>query len=295
MSNDVVIDHIGASGYGVAKTPHGSIYVPFTLPGEIVKVIRHGKYGTLLTLKEKSSERIYALCQHFEACGGCTLQHWRLDAYHSWKRQLVVDTLKRYGFDVVVSPLIECGFHNRRRVILTACVDQRGCTIIGFNHYLSYDIVTIEECPIACSEIISKLDDIKEICALLGHHAKRFHVTITSVDNGFDVALSDCFVHNELTRQKMVRAALSYGITRLSVDGEILVEREKPIIHFGDVCVEFPSGGFLQATVKAENIISDIILTHFEKAKNAADLFSGVGTFALRMAKKMNVHAVENN
>ncbi|KEG16503.1 class I SAM-dependent RNA methyltransferase [Bartonella bacilliformis] len=294
MSNDVIIDHIGASGYGVTKTSHGSVYVPFTLPGEVVKVVHHGKYATPLKLKEKSLERLHALCQHFEECGGCVLQHWHLDAYHAWKRQLVVDTLKGRGFDVVVSPLVECGLHTRRRITLTACVDKQGCNI-GFNRYLSHNIVAIEECPITCSEIISKLDDIRGICAFLGHHAKRFHITITSVDNGLDVALSGCIVQDELTRQKMVRAALSCGITRLSVDGEILVEREKPMIHFGDVCVEFPSGGFLQATVKAENIISDIILTHFEKAKNAADLFSGVGTFALRMAKKMNVHAVENN
>ncbi len=52
---------------------------------------------------------------------------------------------------------------------------------------------------------------------------------------------------------------------------------------------------FLQATSEAENIMGDIILTHFKKTKNALDLFSGVGTFALRMAKKVNVHAVEND
>ncbi|ETS14556.1 hypothetical protein Q649_01206 [Bartonella quintana JK 73] len=33
----------------------------------------------------------------------------------------------------------------------------------------------------------------------------------------------------------------------------------------------------------------------FKKAKNALDLFSRMGTFTLRMAKKMNVHAVEND
>ncbi len=122
-----------------------------------------------------------------------------------------------------------------------------------------------------------------------------FHVTITRVENGLDVALSDCNVHHESLRQKMISAALSYGITRLSVGGEVLIEREKPVIYFGDVRVELPAGGFLQATCEAENIMSIIILTHLKKAKNALDLFSGVGTFTLRIAKKMNVHAIEND
>ncbi|MDD9330365.1 MAG: methyltransferase, partial [Bartonella sp.] len=113
--------------------------------------------------------------------------------------------------------------------------------------------------------------------------------------NGLDVSLNGCVVRNERIRQKMIHTALARGITRLSVEGEILVEREKPFVYFGDVCVEFPSAGFLQATFEAETVMGEIILTHLKKAKNAADLFAGVGTFTLRMAKKMNVHAIENN
>ncbi|ETS11754.1 hypothetical protein O7U_00072 [Bartonella quintana JK 68] len=93
---------------------HGSIYVPFTLPGEVAIVAFHGKYGELITLEERSSERIDALCQHFENCGRCVFQHWRADAYRFWKKQLVVDTLKKHGIDdTLVSPLIECEYHNR--------------------------------------------------------------------------------------------------------------------------------------------------------------------------------------
>ncbi|WP_455466498.1 class I SAM-dependent RNA methyltransferase [Bartonella sp. B39] len=294
MSDNVIIDHIGANGNGIIKTLHGLVYVPFTLPGESAEIAVRGKYGTLIALKKKSPERVNALCQHFGECGGCALQHWRSDAYRVWKRQLVIDALKGYGIDVVVSPLIECKPYSRRRITLTASMTPQGYRV-GFNRHLSHDIVVLEECPVSCPELISRLSDIRMLCSFLSNHAKRFHVTITSVQNGLDVALSGCFVRDELIRQKMVRAALSCGITRLSVEDEVLVEQEKPLVYFGDVCVEFPAGGFLQATYAAENIISNIILTHLKKAKNAADLFSGVGTFTLRMAKKMNVHAVEND
>ncbi|MBX4336136.1 class I SAM-dependent RNA methyltransferase [Bartonella raoultii] len=294
MNNHVIIDHMSANGNGVIKTLYGLVEVPFTLPGECAEIVVHGKHATLLALKEKSPERIDSLCQHFGECGGCTLQHWHADAYHIWKRQLVVDTLKKYGIDVFVSPLITCKPYSRRRITLTASMTPYGQRV-GFNRHFSHKIVALEECPVSCLEIISKLDDIRELCAFLSSDAKRFHITITYVANGLDVALKGCVVQHELLRQKMVRKALSCGITRLSVEGEVLVEREKPVIYFEDICVEFPSGGFLQATYEAENIMSNIILTHLKKAKNALDLFSGVGTFTLRMAKKMNVHAVENN
>ncbi|WP_409361662.1 class I SAM-dependent RNA methyltransferase [Bartonella heixiaziensis] len=294
MINGVIIDHIGTSGHGVSNMPCGSIYVPFTLPREIVTIALHGKYGKLIALEEKSSQRIDALCQHFENCGGCLLQHWSADAYCAWKRQLVVDALKSHGIDVLVSPLIECGYHSRRRITLTALATQNG-HIIGFNRHLSHEVIAVKECPVTRLEIMSKLDDIRSLCSLVSNHAKRFHITITSVENGLDIALSGCVIRDELVRQKMVRAALSCGITRLSVEGEILIEQEKPLVYFGDVRVELPPGGFLQATVEAENIMGNIIFAHLKKAKNAIDLFSGVGTFTLRMAKKVNVHAVEND
>ncbi|EJF75297.1 class I SAM-dependent RNA methyltransferase [Bartonella alsatica] len=294
MNDNVIIDHIGANGHGVIKTLHGLVYVPFTLPGECAEIAVHRKYATLVALKKKSPERIQPLCQHFGECGGCTLQHWRADAYRVWKRQLVVDALKECGLDVVVSPLIRCKPYSRRRITLTASITPQGYRI-GFNRHLSHEIVALEECPVSCPEIISKLDDIRKLCAFLSNYAKRFHITITYVANGLDVAVSGCIIRHEPIRQKIVHMALACGITRLSVEGEVLVEREKPLIYFGDVCVEFPTGGFLQATFEAENIMGKIILTHLRKAKNALDLFSGIGTFTLRMAKKMNVHAVEND
>ncbi|AQX27698.1 23S rRNA (uracil1939-C5)-methyltransferase [Bartonella sp. JB63] len=52
MKNDVIIDHIGMNGHGIAKTAYGSISVPFTLPREIINVTLNGKYGTLITLKK---------------------------------------------------------------------------------------------------------------------------------------------------------------------------------------------------------------------------------------------------
>ncbi len=41
--------------------------------------------------------------------------------------------------------------------------------------------------------------------------------------------------------------------------------------------------------------MAEIAIAHLGKVKRVADLFSGIGTFALRIARKSSVHAVESD
>ncbi|WP_204319566.1 hypothetical protein, partial [Klebsiella aerogenes] len=59
--------------------------------------------------------------------------------------------------------------------------------------------------------------------------------------------------------------------------------------------VQLPPGAFLQATAAGEEILSRLVLDGVGKAKKAADLFCGVGPFALRLAAQTRVHAVDSD
>ena len=83
------------------------------------------------------------------------------------------------------------------------------------------------------------------------------------------------------------------GIARVSVEGEIIVEPHKPVLDIGGVQVVLPPGSFTQATVRAEQAMADLVTAHLAKSKRVVDLFAGLGTFALRLARKSAVHAVE--
>src|SRR5690606_37269402 len=85
------------------------------------------------------------------------------------------------------------------------------------------------------------------------------------------------------------------GIARVSNDGEILIEPQKPEIDFSGVRVFPPAGGFTQATKPAEDAMAELVLAALGKAKRVADLFAGSGTFALRIARQAKVHAVEGD
>ena len=294
MIEEVVIDHVGVAGDGVAKTKHGAVYVPFALPHEVANIAVENGHGTIIALKKSSPERVEAKCRHFEACGGCALQHWADDPYQMWKRSLVVEALEGRKITTDVEPIIPCEPHTRRRMILTARVTPKG-QIVGFNRYQSHDVIAIEECPVSRPELVDELAAIRSLAALLANYAKEIRINVTLAENGIDVALEGCKINDERLRQRLVEEGLKQSFIRLTADGEIIIEKERPELHFGSATVELAAGGFLQATKEAEEFMASLVMQGLKKAKNAADLFSGAGTFTFRMAEKMKVHAVEND
>jgi 23S rRNA (uracil1939-C5)-methyltransferase len=88
MELEVEITRLGAQGDGVADGPAGPIFVPFTLPGERVRVVVDGEndYAKLVDVLQSSPDWVAPVCSHFGVCGGCALQHMETQAYLRWKR-----------------------------------------------------------------------------------------------------------------------------------------------------------------------------------------------------------------
>jgi 23S rRNA (uracil1939-C5)-methyltransferase len=63
--------------------------------------------------------------------------------------------------------------------------------------------------------------------------------------------------------------------------------------RFGRALVSPPPGAFLQATVEGEQALLRTVALAIGSAKKVVDLFAGVGTFALPLAERAEVHAVE--
>ena len=122
-----------------------------------------------------------------------------------------------------------------------------------------------------------------------------FHVMATHTASGLDVAVDGAGPISEATRRLPSNFAMRERLARLSVDGEIVIEPVKPVIHFGAATVSPPPGGFLQAVVEAEEAMAGMAVMHLKRAKKVADLFAGAGAFALRLARTAEVHAVESD
>lgn len=295
----VTISRLGAQGHGIAHGEDGPIFVPFALPGETVAIARVGNQGTVMSTSVTSAERVTPPCRHFgpdgDACGGCSLQHLADAPYHAFKRQLVVDALKSKGLEPPVGELVTAAPHQRRRVVFSARQTEKEL-LLGFNRGESHTIISIVECPISSDGIIGRLSIIRKVAAALAQGAETFRLTVTETLSGLDLAADGFRKIDDKQRRSVVETVLTLkGIARVSVNGEILVEPQKPQLDFGGATVAPPPGGFTQATREAEEAMAALVAGHLGKAKRVIDLFAGSGTFALRLARKARVHAVESD
>jgi 23S rRNA (uracil1939-C5)-methyltransferase len=149
MEFEIEISRLGAQGDGVAEDPEGPIFVPFTLPGERVKVAvdPESDHARLVEILEPSRKRVAPVCPHFGECGGCALQHMEADAYLSWKRDQVVAALRSRGLDAKVEEVRPVPLGSRRRASLAI---GRGATgaVLGYHRVRSHELIDIEVCPV---------------------------------------------------------------------------------------------------------------------------------------------------
>lgn len=294
MSSIVTIARLGAQADGIADTPNGPMFVPFTLPGEKVNVAVAGKKADVVAFLETSPQRVAPKCRHFGECGGCAIQHLEDGAYRDWKRQILVDALRSRSIDIEVDPMVACEAHSRRKAALTARKTDKGL-LLGFNAALSHRIVNMEECPVMLPSIVENLDVLRKLGMHVAMTSEPFRLAATQTASGLDVAMEGSGKPEGKRRQTVVDFCVQNGISRLSIDGEIIIEPQKPVVMIDDIAVPPPPGAFLQAVESAEQVMARLVTDHLRKAKRVADLFAGIGTFALRLARSSEVHAVEGD
>jgi len=107
-------------------------YVPFTLPGERVRIVRSGKRGRLEEIVTPSPQRVEPPCRHFGTCGGCALQMMDLDATRQLKRRFVADALAMHHIDCPVEPTFGAPLGSRRRAVFSVLRANKQI-VLGFH------------------------------------------------------------------------------------------------------------------------------------------------------------------
>jgi 23S rRNA (uracil1939-C5)-methyltransferase len=295
----LVIDHVGHQGDGVALTGGQSIYVPYTLGGETVEVENvpghHPDRRRLLAVEHASPERIAPFCRHFGICGGCAIQHWETERYRAWKRELVVATLAQAKIACDVHPLIDAHGAGRRRITLHARRGTQDALKVGFAAVHSHDIIPVDRCPILDPGLNGALEAARAIAEPLMSIGKPLDIQVTATDNGLDVDVRGSGPLPPPMIATLSRLAGQRGLARLTRHGELVLMRMPPTIEIGTARLNLPPASFLQATVAGEEALATLVLEHCRRAKHVADLFCGVGPFALRLAAKSRVSAFDSD
>jgi 23S rRNA (uracil1939-C5)-methyltransferase len=296
LTERLAINRLAHRGDGVADTPSGPLYVPYTLPGETVEVEnvpgdpdrRH-----LLRVETASPERIEPFCPHFGICGGCAIQHWTPARYREWKRGLVVDALVHAGLEVPVDELIDAHGDGRRRATFHARRDTRGIIEVGFAALRAHHIIGIDRCPVLAPSLDGAIAAAWAVAEALEPQNKPLDIQATATDAGIDMDVRGSGPLNSARMGQMARLAATHRLARLTRHGELIAQRSAPTVMIGRARVTLPAGSFLQATVAGEQELARLVQSHFGDARIVADLFCGVGPFALPLAERARVAAFD--
>ena len=102
LIENVEIEKIAAEGKSIAHVEEKVLFVPNTVPGDIVdvQVTRKRKSfmeGYITRVWKYSDIRVEPFCAHFGVCGGCKWQNLPYDMQLQFKQQEVIDNLQRIG------------------------------------------------------------------------------------------------------------------------------------------------------------------------------------------------------
>ena len=225
-------------------------------------------------------------CRHFPTCGGCQLQHLTDAAYADYCTQRVVGALAQHGLETDMRAPHLSPPRTRRRATLRAMTVGKGVQV-GFNEAGTNRIVDMRECHILRPELFALVAPLRGLLATILPSKRTGEVALTLTDQGVDVALGGVSVEGLDAVEALSEFCEAHGLARLTIDEGFGPEPRfapQPVtVTLSGVAVGFPSGAFLQATADGEAALVAAVREAVGGAARTADLFAGLGTFALAL------------
>ena len=177
------IDRLGTSGEGVGRHENFTIFVPHALPGETVSAVIEdvkSSYarGRIKQILHESVDRVAPLCELYEECGGCQLQHLSYEAQLRAKRAQVVDALTHIGKlpQIPVRETLRAEEPwNYRNKMQFPIGRNSGKIVIGCFAQGSHTIINTENCHIQRAENNDLANAAREI-------AEQLHIPVYNED-----------------------------------------------------------------------------------------------------------------
>jgi 23S rRNA (uracil1939-C5)-methyltransferase len=273
-----IVIRIAARGDGVTASGR---HLGFVAPGDLVD-----DDGSVTP----GPHRQLPPCRHFPACGGCQLQHIGDEAYAAYLIERVSGALGQHGLTTELRAPHLSPPRSRRRATLRA-LKAGNRVVLGFNAEKSNRIIDLEECHILRPELFALIGPLRSLLSKLLAPKRTAEVQLALADQGADLLLKGVKAEGFEAAQGLVDFAQEQGLARLSLDEglgpEVRWEPQPATVTLSGRPVPLPIGAFLQATVDGEAALVEAVREAVGDATACADLFAGIGTFALALPGKV--------
>ena len=292
-------------GQGVCKKDGLVVFVKEMIPGEraLVKIIADKKnmaYGIIDRLIVSSKFRIEPDCPISYKCGGCDFRYIDYFFQLELKKKILESTFKNARVDIRVNDIVPCdnplAYRNKVQVPVK---DHK----FGFYRKFSNDIVEFDKCYVQTDLENEILKDVKEL--LLNYKIDSYfrHILIKHAQGTNEVMLG--FIVRDLKVPHLNEIIESITnkyseiksiILNLNIRNDNVILGDEEIVLFGNnyIIDEFEELRFKIAFKSFYQVNYSQMIKLYNKAKDLAnvdlntrllDLFSGIGTISLFMAK----------
>jgi 23S rRNA (uracil1939-C5)-methyltransferase len=334
LPNDIItidIETIDLSGDGLARDRGGRVVVPFTIPGERVRVRivkRRGRdaWGVVESIVKASPHRVAPRCQHFgppDLCGGCTWQHIAYPEQLRLKTDLVRRLVASVGRTppqvedtIPATPLDDPWGYRHKVHFVFGTERRRGALLMGHFVRGTRRLFGARECPVHDQRGNEFAFTLRDECAgsgvLAAPDGALRHVAVRIGANTGET-MATLVVAD--TRDKRLRDATRRALDRpkapdsfhLNIhdrdDGYIFGSETRHISgprhlreRIADTTFLVSPTAFFQTNVHAAEMLVRLVLDALPAGEPVLDLYAGAGLFALPLARRGDrVIAVEEN
>lgn len=310
------IDRLSYGGRGVARRDGYVVFVPYTAPGDLVRVRmtrarRSFGEAEVVEVLESSPDRVQPPCPYFGLCGGCAWQHLSYESQLRAKQEIVTESLERLGGlrHVPMRPIIGAvePYHYRNKMEFAFHPDS----VLGLHQRGHFDrIIEIDACLLPSplgSEILREVKafvrgrgipcyDNRTRQGLLRHLVYREGIRTGEVMVGVMTTpgpfphgpdLAAMLVGNHPQIRSIVWAQSASLSDAAQIDRlEVLHGRDHIFEELGGLRFAIRLETFFQTNTRQAERLATLVLEMAELrgGERVVDLYCGVGTFALLLA-----------
>ena len=304
---EVDISALSNEGRGIAHVDDRTVFIDQALKGERVlfkytRLTSKIAEGRAVEILKPSPLRVEPACSAFEMCGGCSLQHMSSEAQIELKQSMLLDQLEHNGVkpDEVIPPLLgpEYGYRHKARLGVRY-VHKKETVLVGFRERNSSFITETQRCEVLHPSVGSIISEIADCINLMESKRSIPQIEVAVGDNQTVLVFRHLEALPEKDRALLADFCQSHSLVCYLQAGkpddlELLYPQQAETLYYmlpaaigDDLKIEFQPSDFTQVNpdINRRMVANAIDYLSLKPTDTVLDLFSGLGNFALAMAR----------